>query len=509
MAERRALLLTGATGLLGQYLLQDLLLRNYPVAVLVRSSRDASASERVARIVALCSERTKTRLPMPTILEGDLGQPDLGLSDADETWLARHCRAVIHSAASLTFQETSAGEPWRTNVAGTEALLAICQRARIAEWHHVSTAFVCGKRTGHISEKDLSYTTDFHNAYEESKAQAEQLVRRAAGMRATIYRPSIIVGAHETGHTSSYSGLYRFLEMAVRLASLTCPNGQGHFPLRLPLSGEETWDLVCVDWVSRAIVEIMAKREWHGLTFHLTSRSPTTTRLIRDTGAELLKLQGVEFAGLGGVEKPSRLEESFGAGIEEYWPYLMGNPRFDSANTVAATKPAPPVDRVVLERLIRFAVADRWGRGARRPAGRRRSSASFDCGRYIEQEFAVQAQNSKLAQEAGIDLTAALDLGGPEGGQWSCEWRQGEFVEVRRGLDEAASVTYHTDAATFEAIVKGKQNVQEAFFDQRIAVSGDLETALKLAVLFGQFLAENPVAQPQYKEATHFTVQQH
>ena len=53
---------------------------------------------------------------------------------------------------------------------------------------------------------------------------------------------------------------------------------------------------------------------------------------------------------------------------------------------------------------------------------------------------------------------------------------------------------YHTDTATFHAILDGSQTPQEAFFEQHLAITGDMETALKLAVLFGQFLDENPAA---------------
>ena len=76
---------------------------------------------------------------------------------------------------------------------------------------------------------------------------------------------------------------------------------------------------------------------------------------------------------------------------------------------------------------------------------------------------------------------------------------QGELVQVQRGLHPDAVATFTTDPATFEAIVLGRQTPQEAFFEQRVAISGELETALKLVVLLGQFLAENPVAQPQRK----------
>ena len=274
-------------------------------------------------------------------------------------------------------------------------------------------------------------------------------------------------------------------------------------PLRLPLSGDEIWNLVCVDWVSRALVELLARPQWHGRTFHLVSRSPVSTRLVRDVGAEVLNLPNVEFAGSEGVEpaapSPSRLEQLFLDGIQEYWPYLGGNPVFASVNTSAALPdlPPPPVDRPMLERLIRFAVASRWGRAplqtkaAPLPDGR----GSY-CAEYIEQVFPRQARRSSLAREAGLDLTVCFDIRGPGGGQWSCKWNQGELAYARRGLEDGAAVTYHTDAATFQAVVSGCQTPQEAFFEQRIAITGDLETALKLAVLFGQFLAEHPVPQP-------------
>ena len=93
-----------------------------------------------------------------------------------------------------------------------------------------------------------------------------------------------------------------------------------------------------------------------------------------------------------------------------------------------------------------------------------------------------------------MDVTVCIDLRGPGGGQWSCKWKQGELVYVKWGLDEGAAVTYHIDTATFQDVVSGVQTPREAFFEQRIRITGDLEIALKLAVLFGQFLTENQPA---------------
>src|SRR5262249_13387275 len=148
--------------------------------------------------------------------------------------------------------------------------------------------------------------------------------------------------------------------------------------------------------------------------------------------------------------------------------------------------PPPPVDRPLLKRLIGFAVNNRWGRGPSPPAETSSPSAVSRCAEYIERVFPRQARQSRLAQEAGLDLVVCIDLRGPGGGQWSCKWTAGELVYARRGLEEETRVTYHTDTATFEAVVNGLQTPQEAFFEQRINITGDLETALKLAVLFEQ-----------------------
>jgi thioester reductase-like protein len=508
MPERRGVLLTGATGLLGQYLLHDLLPKAHPVAVLVRDSRKGQAAERIAQIVAFWSERLHRRLPAPVVLNGDLGQVALGLTAADKRWLGQHCKAVIHSAANLSFRETPEGEPWQTNVAGTKSLLRLCREVGLSEWHQVSTAFVCGRRSGFIDEEDLDNGQSFHNPYEASKFQAEQLIRRTAGIRATIYRPAVIIGDSRTGYTSSFNGLYRFLELGVRLTSVNSTAGEARLPLRLPLSGDEDWNLVCVDWVSRAIVDLLAKPRWHGHNFHLVARKPVSTRLVRDVGAEVLNVQGFEFAGSDCIEHPCRLEQLFLDGIQDYWPYLSGTPVFSSVNTCAALPDLPPpaVDRPMLERLIRFAVANRWGRTPPQMTEERpRSPDRWCCADYIERVFPREARRSRLARKVGLDLTVCIDLRGAGGGQWSCKWTKGEFIHVRSGLENGAAVTYHTDTATFQAVVSGFQTPQEAFFEQRIAITGDLETALKLAVLFGQFLAEQPVPQPHRTEVMDAT----
>lgn len=140
-------LLTGATGLLGRYLLRDLMLQEEPVAVLVRPSRWEMPEQRVDQILSFWDEQWGRSLPRPVVLQGDITEPLLGLDGAQIAWARRHCRSVLHSAASLSFQEEE-GEPYRSNVDGVRNVLEFCRSTGVKALDHVSTSYVCGLRLG-------------------------------------------------------------------------------------------------------------------------------------------------------------------------------------------------------------------------------------------------------------------------------------------------------------------------------------------------------------------------
>ena len=141
--------MTGATGLLGRYLLRDLLEAGVELVVLARSSRGRSAAERVAGIVAHWEQDSGLPLPLPTVIDGDLTAPLLGLNRDSLRLVERECDLLLNNAASLTFHSTSPeGEPFRSNVRGTQHALDLCQETGIRDFHHVSTAYVCGCRRG-------------------------------------------------------------------------------------------------------------------------------------------------------------------------------------------------------------------------------------------------------------------------------------------------------------------------------------------------------------------------
>src|SRR5579871_2538499 len=146
-------LLTGATGLLGRYLLRDLILADIPVAVLVRPTRRANVRQRVESMMCQWDAELGRSLPRPVVLEGDISEPELGLDAHSLAWVSAHCDTFVNNAASLTFHSTSPeSEPWRSNVEGTRHALDLCRRLGIRKFHHVSTAYICGLRSDRILE---------------------------------------------------------------------------------------------------------------------------------------------------------------------------------------------------------------------------------------------------------------------------------------------------------------------------------------------------------------------
>jgi thioester reductase-like protein len=489
MAGRKLTLLTGATGLLGRYLFRDFSNAGLPLVLLVRPFPGESAIERIGAVRALWEDSLGRRLPNPVVIAGELREPGIGLSVVDRDWLSRRCRAIVHAAADVSFRLRADGEPRRTNTVGTRRLLALAASAGVPEFHYVSTAFVCGARPGPMLETQLNCGQTFHNAYEESKCEAEQAVRATTTLRSTVYRPAVIVGDSKTGYTSTYHGLYRFLDAARRLAGpARAPSGRRRVSLRLPMTGQERRNLVPVDWVSRAITETACRPQLHGQTYHLVSRRPTPIADIHAIACDVLELDGIVLSGREPVD-PTPIENAFLAAVRDYWPYLDGDPAFDDRNTRTAfpNLTPPNVDRELLSRLVRFAIAARWGRG-REPALRK---GAVDCADYVERYFPAAAAESFLA-ELPLHITVGFQVRGTGGGEWFCRLRSGRVTEVTRGSNERPEVAYHTDTETFAAVVNGRETPQDAFFARRIEIAGSVEKGLKLAALFARFVREHP-----------------
>ncbi|MEO8497738.1 MAG: SDR family oxidoreductase, partial [Planctomycetota bacterium] len=343
-------LLTGATGLLGRYVMRDLLLRGRNVVVLVRPNRRSTAIERVDAILNYWERAWGWTLPRPVVLTGDIVQEGLGLSQSDRNWVAMNCRSMIHSAASLTFYEED-GEPWRSNVQGTQHVLDVCQQLNIRRLYHVSTAYTCGQRTDTIFENEPDIGQGYGNDYERSKVQAEQLVRQATWLDvAAFFRPSIIVGDSLTGFSSTFHGFYTPLRLICALQTQL-----SHEEVFAPdylslmgLTGSEGKNLVPVEWVSRAMVSIIGRCPEASQAYALTSHSPISSaqiwNVIREaTQADATNRSSSNASSKIVTRKPSEdlILAAYTEQLRTYRSYWRNDPVFDNSHTAAALPDLP------------------------------------------------------------------------------------------------------------------------------------------------------------------------
>jgi thioester reductase-like protein len=258
------LFLTGFPGFLGSTLLPRLL-ADRPLAravCLVQRRWAPLATEAVGRL-ALTQPHTRGRIEL---VEGDIVEPGLGL--AAGSWQAQ-VTEVFHFAAAYEL-----GVPrdiaMRVNVDGTRHVLETCAGyPALRRVHYVSTCFVSGRHPGVFRESDLDVGQAFNNFYEESKALAEREVRAAmtAGLPATVYRPSVVVGDSRTGETQKYDGPYCVLQLLLRQPRVAL----------LPVPGkplETSFNVVPSDFVGRALAWLSTRPGAVGLTYHLADPSP-------------------------------------------------------------------------------------------------------------------------------------------------------------------------------------------------------------------------------------------
>jgi nucleoside-diphosphate-sugar epimerase len=173
---QRAVLLTGASGVIGRALLQRL--RDVDVVCLVH--------------------RSPVSGPNVTTVLGDIAQPMLGLGEQAYVELAARVDAVIHCAAVTDFNRTD-GSLEAVNIAGTEQMAAFAAAAE-AVLYHVSTAFVHTTVDGDRGRTAIGYAA--------SKSAAEEVVR-SSGVPYVILRPSVVIGDSVTGEIAAFQGLHQ------------------------------------------------------------------------------------------------------------------------------------------------------------------------------------------------------------------------------------------------------------------------------------------------------------
>ena len=461
------LLLTGATGLVGRYLLRDLMAIDLPVAVLCRSNRSESAVERVEAIMQRWEGLANRSIPRPLVLEADLCQPMLGLDGNHQGWIADNCDVILHNAASMIFREDKYGEPFRTNVDGMRNVLELCKQTGIRNFHHVSTAYICGLRNGRIYESELDLGQENGNVYEVSKMAAEKMVRAADFLNElTVYRPASVVGDTQTGYTTSSHGFYLPLQLAVLMADKVPPELMGERFLRLlGLEGHEGKNLVPVDWLSAAIVHLVTHPQHHGQTYHLTNPRPVTVELIQRVVRESIeKYSARRFIGTPTAEEVTAYENLFRQYMEIYRSHWRDDPIFDRSNTDRALPhlPCPELDHDMMLRIAGYPVQHNFILKKSEPA-----KVPFYPYEHLQRLLRC---GSRIDSGALRTDTVGLEISGKGGGQWRLTLHDNRIIGLDFGLGPSHAPRYYLNSQTFSSLVEGRYSVDQSLLAGRVVI---------------------------------------
>jgi thioester reductase-like protein len=213
------------------------------------------------------------------VLVGDVSAMHLGLSTSEYREVTGGVTDVLHAAEQSTLS-SSREEMRRVNLAGTQAALELALDCRqLRRFTHLSTVFVSGDRVGVVAEDELAAGQAFRNPYEETKFEAELLVRRAMGqIPATVLRPSIVVGDTKTGEIDRFEGPY-----ALAILLVTSPL---QVPVPLPGDGVAPLNAVPIDYVVDAAAAIHKDARAVGRTFHLVDPNPSSSRRVYELIAQ-------------------------------------------------------------------------------------------------------------------------------------------------------------------------------------------------------------------------------
>lgn len=362
MPNDELILLTGATGFLGVQVVQELLQRQ-PQARLALLIRDKANETGRARADRFVPESQRSRVQ---VFSGDVSLPNCGLDDGAYGQLQAETSRVIHSAATVRFDHTL-DEARQINVEGTRRLLDFAGSAKnLRSFTYVGTAYVAGERTDLVRESDLFVGQRFRNTYEQSKAEAEELVRsRLADMPGVILRPSIIVGDSRTGATTSFKMMYWPLKIYARGLWKTVPG----YP-------DAVLDIVPVDYVASAVARLAFDEAAMGSAIHLCAgpRGSATIEQIAKRAAEYFHgpapryvepklffaaIRPILFATLWGKKRRVLRD---GRAYRDYFSMRM---QFDTTNAERLLEPAgirPPQVLDYLDRLFRYCVESDWGK---------------------------------------------------------------------------------------------------------------------------------------------------
>jgi thioester reductase-like protein len=276
------LLITGGTGFIGAAVVARLCKMDSfrTIYLLVRASSQDAGEKRVSDMLReiLPPDLYESSQSRIKAVVGDLLDLNIVSNESAILDMKRDVTHILHIGASTDFS-APIDVSRAYNVEGTRKVLDLAltlkEHGVLRRFDYVSTAFVAGRTKGTVCEKTLSRGQEFSNSYEQSKYEAEILVRDyMTRLPVSIYRPSVVVGDSVTGYTPHFKVLYWPLRLLSKPVLPYCFINLGHLI-----------DVVPCDFVSKAISHLITDESAIGKTFHLTAglgNEVTMAKVLKD-----------------------------------------------------------------------------------------------------------------------------------------------------------------------------------------------------------------------------------
>lgn len=183
------ILVTGASGHIGNNLIAELIQKGHHVRILLRNENPLYL----------------TQFPLEVFM-GDI------LDKKIVHKATRNIDTVFHLAAKISITNREAKEMLQTNIQGTQNVVDACFKNQVKKLVHFSSVHALMHSSKKFTTKQVvnehcSSATDSINVYDQSKAQAEQIVLESCkqGLHAIVVNPTGVIGPND--HKLSLMGM--------------------------------------------------------------------------------------------------------------------------------------------------------------------------------------------------------------------------------------------------------------------------------------------------------------